>query len=521
MQGKQSSGIRLFLTNSFSSVITRVLQVTVLVWVNQHLLRRIEPEEYSLFPLVLSLMFFADILRNLVTGGLSRFIVEADSRGDNEQVTRIVSSMFPVVLSAAAAFLACGAIALWRLDDFLKIETAYLGQAKLMFGLMVSTLCLNVIASPFTDGLYIRQRFVALNLIELSCEALRIVVLLSLLLAVSTSVVWLVVASTIAAVANVSARAIVTRRLIPAIHFRKDLASFATARTLLRFGAWTSVQGITALIATTAPVLLLNRFGTAIDVAAFYLGRLPEIQIRGFASVAAAPALPAMTRTFALKGEGSLNDLYYRGGRYFLWATLFLVPPLIVFGRNIFELYAGSRYTAAATVTMGLLGAYPFLWASAMFFQVAHAIGKIGAYYICDIVVQAVTLGALVFATKGLDAGAGGAGLAMGIAGALVHLLLIWPMGLRLVKGKWRLYIRQTLLPGMSPFFAALFGCLLLSIVIEWSSWANIALGCLCSAVIYVAVLVLFCLDAFERSLICRVSSRVRLPFGCLATSRG
>jgi hypothetical protein len=190
--------VRLYLTNAASSVATRMLQVTVLVWVNHYLLRRIEPDEYSIFPVMLSLMFFADVFKHMVTGGIGRFIVEADSRGDDAGVTRVVSSISPIVLTTALVFAVVGGIAVWQLDHLLNIKSAYLPQARVMLVLLTISLCLNVTAAPFSDGLYVRQRFVSLNLIDLGTEALRIAILLSLLFGVSTKVMWLVLASTCA-----------------------------------------------------------------------------------------------------------------------------------------------------------------------------------------------------------------------------------------------------------------------------------------------------------------------------------
>jgi O-antigen/teichoic acid export membrane protein len=517
MSAAPENSTRLYLTNAASSVATRVLQLTVLVWVNQHLLKRIEPEEYSLFPVMISLMFFADIFKNIITGGLGRYIVEADSRGDQPGVTRIVSSIFPVVLAAAFLFAGAGAIAVWRIDKILNIEPAYLSEARLMLLLLVFSLCLNVVAAPFADGLYIRQRFVALNLIDLGSEAVRVSLLLCLLFGVSTKVVWLVVASTFANLVHLSLRVALTRRMLPAIRFRRESFSMRTARTLMRFGAWTSIQGLTSLVSSTAPTLLLNRFGTPVDVAAFYLGRLPEIQIRNVMCAASSPAQPAMTRIYARQGAAALNDLYYRGGRYHLWVTLFLVAPLLVFGKQMVDLYAGNRYAATPAVIVALLSAYPFLWASAMFFQVAHAIGKIGAYYICDIVVQAVTLGGMFYAVAYRGLGAPGAAMAMGLAGSVVHVFLIWPMGLRLVNGRWDRFVRQTLLPGVFPFASAFVACHAFATFFPLNSWLGIGLGCLVAFCIYATVVLVFCLDSVDRDLIGRLVLRIRGAFGRVA----
>ena len=500
--------VRLYMTNAASSVATRVLQITVLVWVNQYLLRRIEPAEYSIFPVVLSLMIFADVVKYLITGGIGRFLVEADSRGDQAGVTRIVSSMFPVVLLAALFFATAGGLAAWRIDDLLQIQPAYLHQARVMLLLLTFSLCLSVITAPFVDGLYVRQRFVIGNVIDLGTEALRIAILLALLFGVSTRVTWLVVASACAAAVNIGIRVVLTRQWIPAVTFRRNSISGDTVKTLLRFGGWTSLQGITALISGAAPTLLLNRFGTALDVTAFYLGRLPDIHIRSMAGAASSPAQPAMTSIFAKQGAVPLRDLYYRGGRYFLWVTLPLVAPLLIFGRQIVSLYAGAQYAPAATVIFWLLAFYPFIWASAMFFQVAHAIGRIGAFYACDAIVQAVTLLALWYAVSSRGLGAAGAAMGIGLAGGILHVVLIWPMGLRLVEGRWSIFARQTLLPGLLPFASACVACYVFSLGVEVNSWPMIASACVLSLAVYCVVLLVWCLDLVDRDVAARIAHR-------------
>ncbi len=515
------SSVRLYLTNASSSVVTRILQATLLVWVNQYLVRRIEPEEYSIFPIVLSLMFFADVFKQMVTGGIGRFIVESDAREDHAAVTRIVSSIFPIVLVAALLFSIAGGFAIWRIDDLLDIHAIYLPQAQGMLVMLVFTLCLNVITAPFADGGYVRQRFVAMNLLDLGCEALRISILLFLLFNVSTKVIWLVAASTCANSVNVLIRVWLTHRWIPAIHFRKDLFSLATARKLIRFGGWTSISGFTALVSSTAPILLLNRFGTAVDVAVFYLGRLPEVQIRALTGVAAAPAQPALTRIFATEGSVALNGLYYRGGRYHLWVTLILLAPFIVFGKEIVALYAGERYANAAAVLTWLFVAYPFLWASAMFYQVAHAIGRVGAFYVCDMIVQVAILGALVYAVAYRGLGAPGAAMAMCLAGSILHVVLIWPMGLRLVNGCWNSFLRQTVFPGLFPFLAALAGCYAFHSSVQFNSWLMVGLGGVIAMCVYLLVLFRFCVDPVDRALFSRITSKLQLLKNRVANSLG
>lgn len=513
MNAAPRSSAKLYLTNATSTVATRLLQLGVLVWVNQYLLRRIEASEYSLLPLVTSLIVFAEVVRNIFTSGLARYLVEADSRGDGTEVSRMVSSMLPVLLAVAACFAVAGAVSIWHIEGLLNVEPRYVADARLMMALLVATLCITVATAPWADGLAIRQRFTTLNVVELACEALRMALLFVLLISVSARVLWLVVASTAATLTSLTLRIAITRQIIPSIRFSKRLYSFATARRLMSFGAWTSIEGFATLVANAAPALLLNRFGSAIDVACFHLGRLPDTQIRRIGMAAASPAQPALISLYANEGKDALNHLYFRGGRYHLLLTLMGVAPLLAFGAPIVDLYVGREYAATPAVMIGILGSYPFIWGSAMYFRVSHAIGKVRGYYMTYVVLQVGILGALYFAVAERHLGAAGAGAAIGISSVVLHVLLIWPMGLRLVNGRWSSFLLQTLLPGILPFAAALVAGLAIGFSIDMTSWLHVALGSAVTLVVYVTVMLCFSLDSYDRSVLARVVKRVRDVF--------
>jgi O-antigen/teichoic acid export membrane protein len=510
MTSEAESGIKLYIKNAISSVATLGIQLTVLVWVNQHLVRRITPEEYSLFPVVMSLMFAAELFRKIFTGGLTRYIIEADAQEGAGGVTRIVSSMMPGLVLAASVALLVGGFCIWQMDRLVEIKPEFLDDARIMLGLLIGNLAINILTGPFSQGLYIRQKFTTANLIDLSTEAVRVTILLVLLFGVSTRVIWLVVASTVATLINLGWRIVLTRRILPGTRFERKLVSFATARTLLSFGAWTSIQGITDLVSKTVPVLFLNKFSTAVDVSAFHLGRLPDIQFRRIIAAAAMPAQAAMTRVFAISGGEAMKELYYRGGRYHMWIALVLIAPLTAFAREVVTLYVGETYIATAGVIVCYLAVYPLIWASAMFYRVAHAIARVRAYYICDIFGQVLTLGALYYAVVVRREGAVGAAAAIAISQGLFHLFVIWPAGYRLVNGNAKVFILTTLIPGAIPFASSLAICFLFSRFVEMNSWLAIGGATAFSVACYLLVLARFCLDPFERDLLRKGLARVQ-----------
>ena len=87
---------RLVLINSISSVITRLINILFLVWIYEYLLERISTEEFAVYPVVAAIIVFAPLFSSLLTGGISRFVIEAYARGEMQRVTEIVSSIVPL-----------------------------------------------------------------------------------------------------------------------------------------------------------------------------------------------------------------------------------------------------------------------------------------------------------------------------------------------------------------------------------------------------------------------------------------
>ena len=500
----------LYAVNAASSVITTLLRMSALVWVNQYLLRRVSPDEYALFPVIASLMVVAELFPTVFLRGLARFMVEADAREDNRELTTIVSSMTLVLFAVAGVLLGAGIVAAIRINDVITVAPEHRSDAQIMLLLLLSVLCLRVATTPFRLGLHVRMRFVEQNLVLLATEVLRIVLLLSLLLAVSTQVLWVAVALSVANMVNVIIMIIYTVRILPDARFRMSFVSLDTIRRLLGFSLWTMFQGFNNLVLKALPALLLNRHSSAVDVATFHVGSLADTQIRRLVVAASTPAKPALTTIYATEGESALQSFYYRGGRYYLWAAMFLVPPLLVFAYPLIDLYVGERYLQAATVMIVLLATYPFTWASGMFYEIAYSVGRIKAFNLCLLMLSLTALAGMWYFVVMRDMGAMGASLGLGAAHVLVYLFVMWPTGLWLVKGAWSVFIRKALVPGLAPFATAIFACLAYAEAFPISGWLGFFAGCGLSMLIYVFVLVAICLDDTDRKLVKRAGQKIR-----------
>ena len=225
MSNKPRNTSKRYIINASSSVLTTLISMTVLVWVNQYLLRRISPEEYALVPVLTSLMVFAEFFRIIFTRGLSRFMVEADARDDHTEVSRIVSSMLPVLGTVALCIGLGGAVVVAFIDQVIRVEPQYIDDARVMFSLLVFTLCVSIFTTPLCAGLYVRMRFVELNLVGLGAEVFKVITLMTLLIGIGPKALWVVVAASSANLLNFVVMMIYTYRILPSARFRFGLVS--------------------------------------------------------------------------------------------------------------------------------------------------------------------------------------------------------------------------------------------------------------------------------------------------------
>ena len=261
--------------NSASSLATRMLSISVLVWLQQYLLKRIEPAEYALLPVLYSVMMFAPLITTILTSGLGRYIVEAYARHDDERVTQITSTMFPILCGAGLLFLAAGWTLAWHIGSVLDIEPEYLWDARVMMALLMFSAAIRLPVAPFGTGLFVRQKFVLQNLIQVGAEVFRLSLLFILLLGVSTRVLWVITAAVSAGMIGLIVRTTISRRLVPTLRFRPSHIHWPIARELTSFGGWSFVAQVASTIRTGADALILNKLATPLDVSCFHLGSLP------------------------------------------------------------------------------------------------------------------------------------------------------------------------------------------------------------------------------------------------------
>jgi O-antigen/teichoic acid export membrane protein len=500
---------RLVLINTASAVLAKTINVTVIIWVTKYLLDRVSREEYGLMSLLVSIIIVLPLITSILTAGVGRYVLEAYAQQDDRRVTQIVSTMLPLLLVAGGIILTAGWIFAWYIDKFLVILPGRLWDARIMMALLVVAAAVKPPCMAFGVAFYVRQKLVLANIINLGGELLRALLLLVLLLGVSTRVLWVVVANVGAEMAVTFTTMVLSMRMIPALRFRAKEIEWTRARELVSFGGWSLLGYIAYRLRETTVLVILNRFAPA-EAAVLVLGCLGRRQIDTWTDVMGGSLYPVVTSMHALGAQDRIRSVYLRGGRIALWITLLVGLPAALYAQPIICRYVGGGFLDAATIMTLSLVTLPIASGAWMIWQVSNATGRVRGPSTYVLTTQMAIVVMAYYAVRILGWGAMGAALGAFVVSVLPDCLVLWPLGLRLSGATFREWVRETLLPGLTPGILASVVWSGLGLVVQPETWTALGLCTLAGVLCYMIVLLTVCLEPRDREDLAKVIAKVR-----------
>lgn len=502
---------RLVFVNSVSAIVRKLLVVGVLLWVQQLFIRRVPAEEYMLLSTTNALFAVLPLIPSMFTAGLRRFATDAYARRDEVQVTRLVSTMAPVLVVVAALAAAVGIVLTLLIDRIYVIDPAFVEKARLMFAMLVAGMALRFVATPFQLGFDLRQKFVLRNVIGLGGEAFKVLLLVALI-SHSVDVLWVAVANLATVVVELTVTTVVSMRLVRALRVRRGLFHRPLVGELVHFGGWSLVIQIALLIREQADDWILNRYAGFVEQNNFAIGAMPDRHVRQTYVETTASALPVVTAMNATGQHERLRSTFFRLTRYSFWVLALLSVPLIVYRDEVVPLYIGEKeavYSSVALVMALLLSRVIVIFPNTLLGMVAAAQAQVKPVALRSIAVSGANLALTLYLVGVRGMGAVGSALATLAVTLIGAPLLNWTLAMRLTGSRMTDWLRATFLPGLVPSLAAGPTWLLLRQLSPPTSWLALAWQFAVGAAVYLAALAL-CLRPEDRADLASVWRRLR-----------
>jgi O-antigen/teichoic acid export membrane protein len=452
--------------------ITKLLSITVFIWVQQYLIKRISADEYAIYAIVSSLVFLLPFITSALVSAGVRYMIFEYTRRDFEKMNKVLSTSIILNSCVGIVLLLLSLFVLFHLDSLLKVAPQYLDDAKLMFVIIIITFVLNFVFTPFGLGLHVAQKLVIKNIIDLIVEILKITLLFSLLFAVSTKALWVVLANSAALLLALIIRIALSKKIIPQMRFSIQSFDITFVSKFLSFGGWNSIILLSRYLRNFAALFLLNRFGTSVDVSSFNIGRFVSRQtLQVWEPVRASIGAPLIAM-YSKNELQRLNDTYLKGSRLAIWMTSFVVFPAIIFSESFVRLYAGETYLNASYIIIALLAIVPFQMLNAMLPQILAAMDRQKGLAIRMLVIQLINFAIMYYILVILNLTVVEMAMSIAVVNIIGELFVITHFAKKNLNIKFLGILKKGILPGLLPAVIVSVGWLLLKpILLIRSYW--------------------------------------------------
>jgi O-antigen/teichoic acid export membrane protein len=492
-------GRRVF-RNTLITGVVGILSLLANFFIIGEAVRRLGMGPYGVLTLALAFSLSAGFLSISDLGlqsGVTRFVADADGRGQRERIGEVVSSALAVLSAAgvvAVAILLTLSVVAGRI--FTNVHGATLqNDLRLLFVLFAAEALFGLPALAFVGVLQGLQRYGWVKVVDLSRQILYTVLALVVLLTGQGVVAFgaAMISGTIFAAVGY---AVAARILCPEMRISPRLINRAALRPLAGFSAWVFLTRILGVIWAQMDTLILTVL-VGINVLAGYsvIARL-ESAVSYPISLTAAAVVPAAANLLALESRVRLRELLIRGTRYALALSMPVTIAAMVLARPFIVAWVGKGYAMYAGPAQLFL-TYQLVSCSAnIALTILIGIGRMRAVtsYVCLAV--AVNLVVSIALAKPLHV----TGV---IIGTLVGYGITAPLYIRLVLRELQMktgdFLRNAILP-ILPWAAVFAGVVALTaLVVNPTSLIAIALCCVPAGLVYIAGVARFAMTGEER----------------------
>ena len=422
------------------------IALVVNLFLGAYIIRMMGKVEYSIWPLVSTVMGFIALIPVSIGAGTSRFLAHALGRKDIQEVEEITTSVFAALVVAAGVYALTVVIISINFEHIFNIPAGAEGLGPWAMFLAGMAGVIRIPFSVFQGGLNAAQQYVAINLREIGLLILRGILTVLAFTVSKPSLIW--VAAIYLLIEGIST--IVTwqiaRRIVPWQKLRWKSFSWKTLWKVNNFSIWVLVGSVAVLLYWKTDGIIINKLLDPTLLTGYSVVSGILLQAYSLASLGSGVLTPAATIMHAQNDMHRMARMIYRANRVTVALGVPAIAFLSFFGSPGLVLYLGKSEYAAYGILFPILGSAIILSLTQTAGRsVPQACGKNATNNIISLLVAAANVGLSLYFVIVLKWGL--IGVAAGTAVVTIfHQLLFWPWYIaRLLEIRWREYFVESM----------------------------------------------------------------------------
>ena len=474
--------------NIVVNLISFAITIFISLFVTPLIVNTLGGEAYGFVSLAQNFVGYAALITVALNSMASRFVSIEIYRQDFKEASRYFSSVFLSNLLIALVLVPVFAVIVCKLELFIEIPAALVGDVKITFAITFFQFLLSILLSHYEIATFVTNRLYLSQKNTLISSMIRLLLILICFRVFDVRVSYVVAATLAGHLFGYAMNVIYTRRYLPELQVRRKDFSFPYVRRLAASGVWNLLNKLSGILLDGLDLLISNLFIGPVEMGALAISKTVPAMFTSLRGTLDYPFAPPMTQCYA---EGDIDGVIRnaRTGNKIL--GILMIAPLATFaiyGQSFFKLWVPEEDSLMIQI-LSLLSIMSLIAGACTnsilnIFTITNRIKIPSIIVLINGILTAVTL---LFALKYTSLGVYAIAGVSSVYGLLRHLLFTPLYGAHCLGVKRSTFYHE-ILTGILCLLINLGVGLLAFKLCTGDSWLTLILSAGCMAVVCIAI---------------------------------
>ncbi len=466
---------RQFLINIFSSWYAQAVRVAIAFFFVPYITTALGDERYGIWVIVFQTICYFYLLDMGVSAALLRFVSKFLGEENFDKINKLLNTAnlfyFGVGLVTTVSIYL---FAIYFFDVFKVSSDAIYAEGVTALSILSILIGVRFMLLPFGGSLASFQRQDLVNLLNIVEEITRAGVLIYIL-SQGRGLVDMAIAATIIHLSRHVAGVVILKRLYPQIKFSLTNIDAKIASSLLQYSKTAFGISIGWMLIFNSDSILLGLISSSSAAGIYNPAVQLMFHLRMTVNAIGLPLIPAVSHLESTADLETVKRLYLRVLKYTAYLSFLTCTTVLLYANEFVALWLPEEFMPAGPVMQILAVSGAFFLPQIMGNSVLLGLGKHSKLLFVLILEVAFKILLAIFLVKEYGL------LGMAVATALPQLVIyttIYPFFLaNIMKTKWRLIMKQVLLPGIIAASITAITALFMKTFLEPANWSALLIN--------------------------------------------
>lgn len=406
--------------NAISNWTSLVVQVAVGFFLTPFIIRHLGRDGYGVWVLVGSFIGYYGLLNLGVGSAITRYISRYSAQNDSKSLNETANTALAMFCATGLIAIALSFLIAAPLADFFKVTPEHSEEFKRIVVVLGIATGLSFPSGVFSAMITARERFVAVNIVNITTTLLRTGLTVVILLA-GHGLAGIAYPTLAATVISLVAVFWMARVVVPEFCFQLKSARLTTLKMLLVYGGYTTIIAVADILRLKIDSLVIGKMLGMAEVGVYGIA---ATLIHYMLSLVASGMGVLTPRFTALDGEQKQEELkgtFLKAlsiSSCIAWGVALL---LLLFGRPFVLLWVGEGFVGTVPVLSILAVSYAFALSQTPGIGLMYALNKHSYYAIVSTLEAIANVGLSILLARQF----GIIGVALGTAIPMILVKLI------------------------------------------------------------------------------------------------